>query len=77
MRVTDDQVLRQIAASYLSKYGNEWRFIVRDGGFTHAAEALREADTGIAVVYEVAPNTALAFHKGRAYSQTRFRFSSE
>lgn len=63
-RVTDDQLLRQIAASYLSKYGNEWRFTVHDGGLTHASESLREADTGVAVVYEVAPNTAFAFHKG-------------
>jgi hypothetical protein len=75
VRVTDEQMLREIAATYLSKYGNEWRFTVHDGGFTHAAESLREADTGVAVVYEVAPNTASACFKGRTYSQTRFRFS--
>ena len=43
-----------------------------DGGFAHAAESLREADTGIAVVYEVTPKT---FDNGRTHSQTRFRFS--
>ena len=64
-KVSDDAELQRIADAYVSKYGNEWRFEVRDGAFHH--------DPGEAWVFEVAPVTAYAFAKG-GYSHTRFRF---
>jgi nitroimidazol reductase NimA-like FMN-containing flavoprotein (pyridoxamine 5'-phosphate oxidase superfamily) len=65
VKVSDDAELLRIADSYVSKYGNEWRFEVRDGAFQHGP--------GEAWVFEVAPVTVYAFGKG-AYSHTRFRF---
>jgi hypothetical protein len=65
MKVSDDAELQRIADAYVSKYGNEWRFEVRDGTFHHGP--------GEAWVFEVSPVTAYAFAKGE-YSHTRFRF---
>jgi nitroimidazol reductase NimA-like FMN-containing flavoprotein (pyridoxamine 5'-phosphate oxidase superfamily) len=64
-KVTDDAKLRGIAEAYVSKYGEEWRFEVRDGAFHHGP--------GEAWVFEVAPVTAYGFAKGE-YSHTRWRF---
>jgi general stress protein 26 len=66
-RVRDDVILRRIADEYVSKYGDEWRFDVRDGALHH--------DPGEAWVFEVAPVTAYAFAKGE-YSHTRWRFGT-
>ncbi|MEU8822732.1 pyridoxamine 5'-phosphate oxidase family protein [Streptomyces sp. NPDC048636] len=63
--VHDDAVLRRVAGAYVTKYGEEWRFEVRDGAFHH--------DAGRALVYEVAPTTAFGFRKG-TYGQTRWSF---
>ena len=49
----------------MAKYGEEWRFEVRDGAFHHGP--------GEAWVFEVAPSTAYGFAKGD-YSHTRWRF---
>ena len=65
VKVSDDGKLRRIADAYVSKYGEDWRFEVRDGAFHHGP--------GTAWVYEVAPVTAYAFVKGE-YSHTRWRF---
>jgi nitroimidazol reductase NimA-like FMN-containing flavoprotein (pyridoxamine 5'-phosphate oxidase superfamily) len=64
-RVRHDAALQRIGDAYVSKYGEEWRFEVRDGAFHH--------DPGEAWVFEVAPVTAYAFGKGE-YSHTRLRF---
>jgi hypothetical protein len=64
--VGDEALLIRVAAGYLAKYGEEWRFEVADGGFRHA-------DGGQAVVFRIAPGTAFAFGKGD-FSQTRFGF---
>ena len=45
VRVTDDARLGRVAEAYLSKYGSDWRFAVRDGGFYHDPGSLRETDT--------------------------------
>jgi Pyridoxamine 5'-phosphate oxidase len=66
VRVGDDARLRQIADAYVAKYGDEWRFGVRDGAFAHEA--------GIALVFEVRPQKVLGFRKGEEFSQTRWRF---
>jgi general stress protein 26 len=66
LNVTDDAQLRRLADAWVAKYGEEWRFRVRDGAFRH--------DSGDALVFRVAPATAFGFGRGEAYSQTRWRF---
>jgi hypothetical protein len=68
VRVTDEGRLRKLADAWAAKYGEEWRFDVRDGAFAHAA--------GSALVFEVAPAVVFAFGKGDEYSQTRWRPAS-
>jgi hypothetical protein len=65
VRVRDDVLLRRVADLYLSKYGEDWRFDVRDGAFF--------GQGGEALVYEVAPSKILGFAKGAEFSQTRWR----
>jgi hypothetical protein len=74
VRVTDDAGLGIVADAYLSKYGNAWRFAVRDGALYHDPGSLWETDTGAAWVYEVSPNKVFGFGKGEPFSQTRWRF---
>jgi len=66
-RVSDDAKLGAVAAAYLEKYGEEWRFEARDGGFRHA-----DGET-VALVFEVAPAKVLGFGKD-PHSQTRWLF---
>ena len=66
VRLTDDAQLMRIADAYVSKYGSDWHFDVRDGLFVHEA--------GTALVFEVAPRKAFGFRKGDEFSQTRWRF---
>jgi nitroimidazol reductase NimA-like FMN-containing flavoprotein (pyridoxamine 5'-phosphate oxidase superfamily) len=70
VRISDDDKLQAIADAYLAKYGDDWRFGVRDGAFVHNAP---EEDS-IALVFEVAPRKAFGFGKGSEFSQTRWRF---
>jgi hypothetical protein len=72
--VTDDAKLRRIADAYVAKYGEAWRFTVRDGAFYHGEGSLREEHATRAPVYEVVPQTAFGFGRGATFSQTRWRF---
>lgn len=67
--VTDEHQLRRLAEAYVAKYGEDWRFDVRD-------QAFFTEGTGRADVYRTAPVTALAFARGTA-AQTRFRFAPD
>jgi general stress protein 26 len=70
VRVTDDAALQTIADAYVAKYGEEWRFQVRDGAFSHDGGS-------VAYVFEVAPRHALGFAKGPGrFAQTRWRFAA-
>jgi nitroimidazol reductase NimA-like FMN-containing flavoprotein (pyridoxamine 5'-phosphate oxidase superfamily) len=69
VRVVDDDKLRRIADAYESKYGEDWRFVVRDGAFVHA-----QNEEVVAHVFQVVPTKAFAFRKGGVFSQTRWRF---
>jgi nitroimidazol reductase NimA-like FMN-containing flavoprotein (pyridoxamine 5'-phosphate oxidase superfamily) len=71
VQVTDDAKLRRIAEAYVAKYGEQWRFGVRDGAFVHGTD-----EESIALVFEVAPVKVLGFGKGEVFSQTRWRFQS-
>lgn len=64
-RVTDDLLLRTLAAMWATKYDGDWQYDVRDGAFHH--------EPGVAHVFEVRPRKVLAFAKGE-FAQTRFRF---
>ena len=44
-RLTDDARLGRVADAYLSKYGEDWRFVVRDGAFFHGSGSLRESES--------------------------------
>jgi nitroimidazol reductase NimA-like FMN-containing flavoprotein (pyridoxamine 5'-phosphate oxidase superfamily) len=69
VRVSDDARLRQIADAYLNKYGEVWRFGVRDGAFVHGSD-----ESSVALVFEVVPAKVLGFRKGEVFSQTRWQF---
>lgn len=64
VRLGDTARLERLAAAWVDKYGEDWRFEVRDGNFWHEGG-------GAAAVYEVAPTTVFAFRKGN-YAQTRW-----
>jgi general stress protein 26 len=75
VRVTDEATLRRLADAWVAKYGEVWRFAVRDGAFAHQGEHVTHKEvTGVAYVFEVAPSKAFAFGRGEEYSQTRWRF---
>jgi Pyridoxamine 5'-phosphate oxidase len=65
--VSDDAELERVAAVYVSKYGSDWRFDVRDGALL--------GEGGAALVYRVEPSTVFGFGKGE-FTQTRWRFRS-
>jgi hypothetical protein len=66
INISDEAKLKRIADRYLQKYGEEWRFEVRDGAFI--------GDGNRALVFEVAPIMAFGFGKDNPFSQTRWRF---
>jgi general stress protein 26 len=65
-RVTDTPALEAIAAAYVDRYGDLFRFGV-DG------DHLTSDEGGPAVALRIVPRTVFAFAKGDAFSQTRFR----
>lgn len=69
--IRDDARLREIAEAYISKYGEEWRYGVRDGAFTHGPD-----EQSVALVFEVGARKVLGFRKGEEFSQTRWRFEA-
>jgi nitroimidazol reductase NimA-like FMN-containing flavoprotein (pyridoxamine 5'-phosphate oxidase superfamily) len=66
VRVTDDAALRDLAAAWEQKYGEDWHFDVADGAFHHEA--------GEAHVFAVAPVKAYAYDRDEPGSATRYRF---
>jgi general stress protein 26 len=76
--VRDDAKLQRIADQTVLKYGDAWRYTVRDGAFYHITGNVREEDMSRILVFEVAPTTVFGFGKGSgdgaAFSQTRWQF---
>jgi len=66
VRIDDDEELRRLAAAWVAKYGEEWRFEVSDGMFRHS-------DGGGAAVFRIEPAKVLAFAKD-PHGQTTYRF---
>ena len=71
MRVTDTEALQALADAWLAKYGDDWRFEVRDQEFVEVSHS-GGSTTGGARVYRVAPTKVLAF--GDPHGQTAYRF---
>jgi nitroimidazol reductase NimA-like FMN-containing flavoprotein (pyridoxamine 5'-phosphate oxidase superfamily) len=69
VRTTDEATLHAVAHRYLAKYGDDWRFEVRNGAFFSDDEAGGHE----ALVFAVVPTTAFGFAKGN-FAQTRWRF---
>lgn len=68
-RVTDETALRRLAGAWAAKYGEGWRFAVRDCAF--------HGGGGEAHVFAVAAPRVLGFRKGpEEFSQTRWTFSA-
>jgi hypothetical protein len=67
-RVVEAVRLAELANQFVAKYGDDWRFEVRDSAFHH--------EGGEAWVYEVTPNKVLGFEKGNPPAQTRWQFDS-
>jgi general stress protein 26 len=65
-QATDDDLLRQLALLWATKWDGTWQFGAEDGVF-HLAEG------GTSLVFRVAPHKVLAFGK-RPFSHTRHRF---
>jgi len=68
-RVVEQARLDDLAGAFVAKYGDDWRFEVRDSAFHHAG--------GEAWVFEVVPNKVLGFEKGNQPGQTRWRFDHQ
>lgn len=66
VQLADDAALRRVAAAYVEKYGDAWRFDVRDGCFHHGGPP--------AAVFRVEPAKLLAFAK-QPHGQTSYRFA--
>jgi general stress protein 26 len=67
VRLSDDGALERLAEAYVEKYGEVWRFSVRDGKFVGS-------EGNVAIVFRVAARKVLAFAKGESFGQTRWRF---
>lgn len=72
-RVTDEVTLLKLAEAWVAKYGEDWRFQVKDGAFLHD-DVGQADDSGKALVFRVAPTVAFGFGKGATFSQTRWSF---
>jgi hypothetical protein len=70
-RITDPARLERLAAAYIDKYGDLFRFVVRDGGLR-----LEEDGTGEVLAFEVVMTKAFGFAKGETFGQTTWRFES-
>ena len=70
VRVTDQQELQVLADAWFAKYGDDWKFEVRDQEFVELSHSGGSTEGG-ARVYRVAPAKVLAF--GDDHGQTRYR----
>jgi general stress protein 26 len=69
--VSDEPLLRRLAALYDRKYDDAWNFQVRDGAFHH--------EGGRALVFRLTARKAFSYGRGlgrgKKYTATRYRFS--
>jgi general stress protein 26 len=70
-RITDEAELRSLAAVWEDKYGDDWRWQVRDGQFFEVSSSGAGGEGG-AQVFRVPPAKVLVF--GDEHGQTTYRF---
>ena len=71
VRVIDADALQVLAGAWFDKYGEDWRFEVRDEGFRELSRS-GGGEPGGAWVYRVAPVKVMVF--GSPHGQTTYRF---
>jgi general stress protein 26 len=71
VRVTDDAVLRRIAAAFTTKWDGAWQYEVGGGRFRHPR------GDGEALVFSVTPVRAFAHAKGEPFGATTHRFPAQ
>ncbi|MBV8304806.1 MAG: pyridoxamine 5'-phosphate oxidase family protein [Acidimicrobiia bacterium] len=71
VRVTDDALLRRLAAAWATKWDGRWQYEARDGHLRPTGGA--PDGEGGPMAFAVAPTKILAFGKG-LFTQTRHRF---
>lgn len=71
VRVTDPGALRELAAAWFAKYGDDWHFEVRGQEFVEVSDS-GGATEGGARVYRVSADKAIVF--GGDHGQTTYRF---
>jgi nitroimidazol reductase NimA-like FMN-containing flavoprotein (pyridoxamine 5'-phosphate oxidase superfamily) len=71
IRVTDAETLQALADAWFAKYGEDWRFEVREAEFVERSHS-GGSTAGGAWVYRVAADRVLAF--GDEHGQTAYRF---
>jgi nitroimidazol reductase NimA-like FMN-containing flavoprotein (pyridoxamine 5'-phosphate oxidase superfamily) len=71
-RVTDGSVLGALADAWFAKYGDDWRFEVRDQEFVEVSDS-GGSSAGGALVFRVEADKVIAF--GDVHGQTTYRFT--
>jgi len=71
VRVTDPGALQELADAWFAKYGEDWRFEVREAEFVERSHS-GGSTAGGAWVYRVTPAKVIAV--GDAHGQTTYRF---
>ena len=71
LRVTDSDALQVLAGAWFDKYGEDWKFEVRDQEFVELSDP-GSGGLGGAWVYRVAPAKVMVF--GDLHGQTTYRF---
>ncbi len=67
VQVTDEDLLRRLAAAWATKWDGRWHYEVHDRAFRH------KGSTGAVLVFSIAPTKIFAFAKG-TFGQTRHQF---
>jgi nitroimidazol reductase NimA-like FMN-containing flavoprotein (pyridoxamine 5'-phosphate oxidase superfamily) len=71
VRVTDPAPLQELADAWFAKYGEDWKYEVRDQEFVELSHSGGSTEGG-AWVYQVEPDKVIAF--GDSHGQTAYRF---
>jgi len=70
VQVTDEVVLRDVAAAFTARWDGRWQFAVRDGAFGDPGDDA----PGQAQVFRVGPAKVFAHAKGDPFGATTYRF---
>lgn len=70
VRVSDDELLRDLAGVWATRWDGTFQFVARDGYFRHA----QDEELPPVVVLSVTPTQVLAFGRGARASHTTHRF---